>query len=639
MDDRDDDDLEDLEQSLEQRLEALALEAAEANLAAMEDLAASQGEVEDFEASEVVVNDEDIEEIMEELEASLDFGGSGAGVGGGGDDDEAQGAGAREPESDEDDDDGSEFSFELDYSEGGGSGGDDSDFGDINPRRDRESFTSDVGGQRQSWGGASADGGGKAAARGGVDADDYDAGVDQDTGRESIFSLGEASAVPSNAFGVGAHRLLREDSGGDDHSAYGKSSAGAGGGYGPGNYSPSRARGARLSEAEDEYASTGDLGRSGLLYADSGGFDEADGAYGEEYGGVGEAEKEEERVKRWGAEVPLAAAGAADDVVVFDPLQIPLLLAELHAFICNPPEDGPGVAVRCFIERNKGVARANPLYTLYADHEDGTGRVMAYARKVTSLNGAHYVISTKEEDLRERRHNRSNQFLGKLRGSEGGDLYTLYDWGESPDETLLRPADMAVEANRIARGMRRELLSVRYTASAGADPDARKYLAQLDRHMEAIVPRVELTADGNRVTDWRPWRPDRGDTLAAMLDATRRAGAQNLLHAEHTFVLHARASRLDAAASWQREYGGRALSPSKKNFQMVKSVPADHYKHDDYFALPDSAAAERGDDSLKPVLLQLGRVGKDCFNVDYQWPLSMLQAFAISLSRFDRGTV
>ncbi|CAN0477084.1 unnamed protein product, partial [Scytosiphon promiscuus] len=29
------------------------------------------------------------------------------------------------------------------------------------------------------------------------------------------------------------------------------------------------------------------------------------------------------------------------------------------------------------------------------------------------------------------------------------------------------------------------------------------------------------------------------------------------------------------------------------------------------------------------------QVGKDCFNVDVEWPMSLLQAFAICLSRFD----
>jgi len=31
----------------------------------------------------------------------------------------------------------------------------------------------------------------------------------------------------------------------------------------------------------------------------------------------------------------------------------------------------------------------------------------------------------------------------------------------------------------------------------------------------------------------------------------------------------------------------------------------------------------------------MGKVGKNCFNMDYQFPMSMLQAFAICIARFD----
>ena len=35
------------------------------------------------------------------------------------------------------------------------------------------------------------------------------------------------------------------------------------------------------------------------------------------------------------------------------------------------------------------------------------------------------------------------------------------------------------------------------------------------------------------------------------------------------------------------------------------------------------------------VVMQFGRVGKDAFTMDYQWPLCGLQAFGIALSSFD----
>jgi len=58
-------------------------------------------------------------------------------------------------------------------------------------------------------------------------------------------------------------------------------------------------------------------------------------------------------------------------------------------------------------------------------------------------------------------------------------------------------------------------------------------------------------------------------------------------------------------------FNGRRAMASVKNFQLVS--PEDH----------------------EAVLLQFGRTGKDVFTMDYQWPLSPLQAFSICMSSFD----
>jgi tubby-related protein 1 len=41
----------------------------------------------------------------------------------------------------------------------------------------------------------------------------------------------------------------------------------------------------------------------------------------------------------------------------------------------------------------------------------------------------------------------------------------------------------------------------------------------------------------------------------------------------------------------------------------------------------------RDDDGKQ--IMQFGRVGDDEFNLDVQWPMSLLQAFSIALSSFD----
>lgn len=58
-------------------------------------------------------------------------------------------------------------------------------------------------------------------------------------------------------------------------------------------------------------------------------------------------------------------------------------------------------------------------------------------------------------------------------------------------------------------------------------------------------------------------------------------------------------------------FNGRVTMASVKNFQLVS--PDDH----------------------DTVVLQFGRTGKDTFTMDFQYPLTPLQAFSICLSSFD----
>jgi tubby-related protein 1 len=63
---------------------------------------------------------------------------------------------------------------------------------------------------------------------------------------------------------------------------------------------------------------------------------------------------------------------------------------------------------------------------------------------------------------------------------------------------------------------------------------------------------------------------------------------------------------------------------SIKNAQFVESGPQDN----------SGPQASRADED-KDYLLQLGKTTDDCFNMDFTHPLSLLQAFAICVARFD----
>lgn len=69
---------------------------------------------------------------------------------------------------------------------------------------------------------------------------------------------------------------------------------------------------------------------------------------------------------------------------------------------------------------------------------------------------------------------------------------------------------------------------------------------------------------------------------------------------------------------WCLNFNGRVTVASVKNFQLVASL--------------ENAA---GGQEQGNVILQFGKVGKDTFTMDYQYPISAFQAFAICLSSFD----
>lgn len=71
---------------------------------------------------------------------------------------------------------------------------------------------------------------------------------------------------------------------------------------------------------------------------------------------------------------------------------------------------------------------------------------------------------------------------------------------------------------------------------------------------------------------------------------------------------------------WCLNFKGRVTVASVKNFQLVAAVGPAH----------NVPAAEQ-----EKVILQFGKIGKDIFTMDYQYPLSAFQAFAICLSSFD----
>jgi len=88
-----------------------------------------------------------------------------------------------------------------------------------------------------------------------------------------------------------------------------------------------------------------------------------------------------------------------------------------------------------------------------------------------------------------------------------------------------------------------------------------------------------------------------------------------------------------AHAYTARTFAGARPAP----LQLVASAPVEAHERRAYYDRDGEGRGLADDDAALPVVLQMGKVGKDCFNMDYTFPFSMLQAFAVCLARFDTG--
>lgn len=84
------------------------------------------------------------------------------------------------------------------------------------------------------------------------------------------------------------------------------------------------------------------------------------------------------RGARWGEAIGVRSR-------VFDTSTIPTKRVDLKKFVSCPLQSGPGTVLRCFIERDRsGTHKFSNMFSMYADLEDGSGRMLLAARKVNT---------------------------------------------------------------------------------------------------------------------------------------------------------------------------------------------------------------------------------------------------------------
>lgn len=279
-----------------------------------------------------------------------------------------------------------------------------------------------------------------------------------------------------------------------------------------------------------------------------------------------------------------AAAGSPNA----SPAPVPqrMEITDLRSFAFLPgPKAGP---LLCKIMRDKATGR----YTLYS--EEGN-RFLMSAFKRKKAKTAYYAIYSDDSATGGRE---DPAFLAKLRANFVGTEFEIYDSGDKGRAGGGRRRrgkkgddDGEGEDGEEQRGgSRKELGAVLYQYNVLGTRGPRK--------MTGIIPAV----DGSGCSVYRPSSAD--DTMVARVKGN--VGTDELV------VMRNKPPRWNSELNaYCLNFNGRVTEASVKNFQLVT------------------------DDNHNYVILQFGKCGDATFTMDYRWPMSALQAFAICLTSFD----
>ncbi|CAK9152385.1 unnamed protein product [Ilex paraguariensis] len=283
------------------------------------------------------------------------------------------------------------------------------------------------------------------------------------------------------------------------------------------------------------------------------------------------------------------------------------------------PRDSP---IQCFIRR----CRATSIYRLYfglIPSEEDNDKLLLAAKKIRRATGTDFVVSLVADDF----SRASNTYVGKLKSNFLGTKFTIYD--SQP------PNDAAVQQNsRSGRRFHAKQVSPRVPACnysiATLSYELNVLRTRGPRRMHCSMNSIPVSSIQEGGTAPTPTLfPHSFDEKFSPSPASKGkepltdCSSPSLSHwpVSAPLILKNKAPRWhDQLQCWCLNFKGRVTVASVKNFQLVASVDP---------SLNVSAAEQ------EKVILQFGKIGKDIFTMDYRYPLSAFQAFAICLSSFD----
>lgn len=280
-------------------------------------------------------------------------------------------------------------------------------------------------------------------------------------------------------------------------------------------------------------------------------------------------------------------------------------------------QPGPrGSLLQCYIKRN----RSSQTYYLYLglnQSSNDDGKFLLAARKCRRPTCTDYIISLNCDDVSKG----SSTYIGRLRSNFLGTKFTIYD-GQPPN------AEARVTKCRSTRQVNMKQVSPKLLAGnyhvAHISYELNVLGSRGPRRMQCVmeaIPASSIEPGGVAPTQTEFHHSGLDSFPSIPFFRSKSIRAENFPNdqKEGLLVLRNKAPRWhEQLQCWCLNFNGRVTVASVKNFQLVAS-------------LENGVAGQEHEN----VILQFGKVGKDVFTMDYQYPISAFQAFAICLSSFD----
>ncbi|XP_037417514.1 tubby-like F-box protein 8 [Triticum dicoccoides] len=327
------------------------------------------------------------------------------------------------------------------------------------------------------------------------------------------------------------------------------------------------------------------------------------------------------------------------------------------------PRDG---MIQCFIKRDKSKSTYHLYLCLTNAVLVENGKFLLSAKRIRRTTCTEYVISMDAENI----SRSSSTYIGKLRSNFLGTKFIVYDTQPPYNGALVPPvgrssrrfnskkvspkvpsgsyniAQVSYELNVLGtRGPRRMNCIMHSIPASSVEPGG-----IVPGQPDQIMPRAledsfrsmssfSKSSIMDRSTDFSSSRYFSSSRflsdIAGGAAISRDEDGENK---ERPLVLRNKVPRWhEQLQCWCLNFRGRVTIASVKNFQLIAAPsqpppPATGAGAGAPAPAPSQPAPAPEQDKI---ILQFGKVSKDMFTMDYRYPLSAFQAFAMCLSSFD----